>query len=119
MMTVGKLDSDSPALTSLQLKGQRNTIDTNKPSNEKKLLESQEDVVHAEEVETVVEQMNGLMEHTKTNVKFMFHEDLEKYYVTIVNQQTDEVIKEIPPKKMLDMYAEMAEFMGLLIDKKI
>src|SRR5699024_12309199 len=117
MMTVGKLDSDSPALTSIQLKGQRNKIDTNKPSNEENLLESQKDVVHVKEVETIVEQMNGLMEHTRKNVKFMFHEDLEKYYVTIVNQQTDEVIKEIPPKKMIEMYAEMAEMMGVVRDE--
>ena len=31
----------------------------------------------------------------------------------------EEVIREIPPKKMLDMYAEMADFMGLLVNKRI
>ncbi|WP_342744356.1 flagellar protein FlaG [Oceanobacillus rekensis] len=42
-----------------------------------------------------------------------------KYYVTVIDSNTREVIKEIPPKKMLDMYAEMADFMGMLVDKKI
>ncbi|MFP3361912.1 flagellar protein FlaG, partial [Planococcus sp. SIMBA_143] len=50
--------------------------------------------------------------------KFELHDKLEKYYVTVVDSETKEVIKEIPPKKFLDMYAQMAEFMGILIDEK-
>jgi flagellar protein FlaG len=29
------------------------------------------------------------------------------------------VVKEIPSKKVLDMYAAMTEFVGLMVDKKI
>lgn len=52
-------------------------------------------------------------------IQFKLHEELNEYYVTLVNPQTNEVIQEIPPKKMLDMYAAMVEFIGVLIDKKI
>nr|WP_311284931.1 flagellar protein FlaG [Rossellomorea marisflavi] len=38
--------------------------------------------------------------------------------MTIVDDLTQEVVKEIPAKKFLDMHADMAEFMGLLVDKK-
>ncbi|MFD2044995.1 flagellar protein FlaG [Ornithinibacillus salinisoli] len=87
--------------------------------NKKDFVLQQEKVVNTKEVDTVVKQMNEFLDPLRTNLKFEFHEELNEYYVTVVNPLTDEVIKEIPPKKMLDMYAKMAEFMGLLIDEKI
>lgn len=83
------------------------------------LLQEQGNKVHKSDVETVVNKINEFIEPLRTNLKFQFHEKLNEYYVTVVNPLTDEVIKEIPPKKMLDMYAEMAELMGIMIDQKI
>ncbi|MBC5637896.1 flagellar protein FlaG [Ornithinibacillus sp. BX22] len=71
------------------------------------------------QIETAVEKLNDFVEPLKTSLKFQFHEELNEYYVTVVDPNTDEVIKEIPPKKILDMYAAMGEYMGFLIDKKI
>lgn len=78
-----------------------------------------ESAVHAKDVENVVTILNGFIDPSRTNLKFVYHEELNEYYVTLVNPLTNETVKEIPPKKMLDMYAAMAEFMGILIDKKI
>ncbi|WP_339227330.1 flagellar protein FlaG [Oceanobacillus sp. FSL K6-2867] len=71
------------------------------------------------EVDKVVQKLNEFMEPIRRNLKFELHDKLNKYYVTVVDSNINEVIKEIPPKKMLDMYAEMADFMGILIDRKI
>jgi flagellar protein FlaG len=38
--------------------------------------------------------------------------------VKIVDKQSKEVIKEIPPEKILDMVAQMCENAGLFIDEK-
>lgn len=72
-----------------------------------------------EAVEQAIDNLNNFLEPVRRNLKFELHDKLEKYYVTVVDSTTDEVIKEIPPKQILDMYAEMAEFMGLLVDRKI
>lgn len=82
-------------------------------------LKEENKVVSKEQLEQVVDKMNDFLEPVRRNVKFVMHEKLEKYYVTVVDADKDEVIREIPPKKMLDMYAEMADFMGLLINKKV
>ncbi|UJF27089.1 flagellar protein FlaG [Planococcus sp. 107-1] len=66
-----------------------------------------------------VEGMNDFLEPTNTSVKFQFHDELGEYYVQVIDTITDEVIKEIPNKKFLDMYASMAEFAGLLVDEKL
>lgn len=72
-----------------------------------------------EQVKEMVEAMNQFMEPTHSALKFEYHEKLEEYYVTIINSDTKEIIKEIPPKKMLDMYASMAELLGIIVDKKL
>jgi len=71
-----------------------------------------------EQVKVRVEAVNDFLVPLKTSIKFVFHEELQEYYVEVINEDTNEVIREIPPKKFLDMYAEMAKFMGLIIDKK-
>ncbi|QTC40269.1 flagellar protein FlaG [Bacillus sp. V3] len=75
--------------------------------------------VTREKVEDVVQGMNEFLHASNTHLKFEFHDKLREYYVTIVDEQTKEVVREIPAKKMLDMYAAMTEFVGLIVDKKI
>ena|SRR4051794_36718095 len=75
--------------------------------------------VKKEKMEEVVKGMNDFLQPINTSIKFVLHEKLNDYYVTVVDDVTDEVIKEIPSKKLLDTYASMMEFVGLLVDKKI
>lgn len=69
-------------------------------------------------IEKMIESMNKFFEPTHTSLQFELHEKLDRYYVTVVDTITNEVVKEIPPKKMLEKYAAMAEFMGFLVDEK-
>lgn len=72
-----------------------------------------------EKVEEIVKSLNNFIQDSPTSLKFEYHEKLNEYYVTIVDDVTHEVVREIPPKKMLDFYAAMTEFLGLMVDKKI
>lgn len=71
------------------------------------------------QMERIVEGMNEFVTPVNVSVRFELHEKLKEYYVKVVDSATDEVIREIPSKKFLDMYAEMTEYMGLFVDKKI
>jgi len=75
--------------------------------------------VDKDEAKKIAESMNEFLGPTRTELTFQFHDKLDEYYVSIVNPDTDEVIKEIPPKKLLDIYAAMAEFMGFIVDEKV
>lgn len=75
--------------------------------------------VKKERLDGIIEGMNEFLQPSNTSLKFELHEKLNEYYVTIVDDITHEVVKEIPSKKMLDMYAAMTEFVGLMVDKKI
>lgn len=71
------------------------------------------------DIQGMVEGLNEFLEPVHTSVKFELHDKLDRYYVKVIDSATKELIREIPPEKMLDMYASMAEFMGLMIDEKI
>jgi flagellar protein FlaG len=76
-------------------------------------------IVSKKDLEEVVQGLNKFLQPSHTQLKFKLHEDLEEYYVQIIDEKTKEVVREIPPKKLLDMYAKMMELVGLVVDKKI
>ncbi|SHP79138.1 flagellar protein FlaG [Mycobacteroides abscessus subsp. abscessus] len=97
----------------IEVKGDNNKV--NSEVNEVKPLNSNE----KEKVSKVVDGLNEILTPLHLSLKFEFHEELNEYYVTLIDDQTKEVVKEIPSKKMLDFYAAMTEAIGLMIDKKI
>lgn len=70
-------------------------------------------------IQDAVNTMNEMLDINNSTSKFMFHEGLERYYVTVVNRETEEVVKEIPPKKILDAFYEMQKMLGMIVDEKI
>ncbi|MEK3952723.1 flagellar protein FlaG [Psychrobacillus sp. FSL K6-1464] len=72
-----------------------------------------------EKAKKMTDSMNQFMESTNTSLRFQYHEELKEYYVSIVDSRTDEVVKEIPSKKLMDIYAAMRDFLGILVDHKI
>ena len=68
--------------------------------------------------QTAVNKMNEFMEYSHKDSKFVFHDGLEKFYVEIVDSKTDKVVKEIPPKELLDAYYEMQKLIGKMFDTK-
>lgn len=71
------------------------------------------------ETKELTESMNQFLDSADVQLRFKYHEELNEYYVTIIDPVTEEVVREIPPKKLLDIHAAMKDFIGLLIDKKI
>ena len=71
---------------------------------------------HAKEL---TKSVNKFLEGSSSELRFEFHEKLNEYYVTIVDSKTREVIKEVPSKKLMDVYAAMREFNGLFVNQKI
>ena len=73
-----------------------------------------------DEVKAAIEQAN---KRAKTvfghaNAEFSYHEATKRISVKIVDQDTNEVIREIPPEKTLDMISKMWELAGLVVDEK-
>lgn len=71
------------------------------------------------EVKKAVDKLNKFLQGEETHVVYERHEMFKnEFVIKIVNNETKEVIKEIPPKKILDMVAEMCRLAGVIFDKK-
>ncbi len=93
-------------------------LELQKAKLEKKEKEAQQELTK-DELKNVVKSLNEFMKPTFTSLNFKVHDELDRYYVEVVDQDTKKVIREIPSKEILDMYAKMTEYLGLFIDKKL
>ena len=53
------------------------------------------------------------------SLKFDLHEATGRTMVKVIDRETEEVIREFPPEKVLDLAAKMEEMLGILFDQKI
>lgn len=60
--------------------------------------------------------MNKKMAHSEA--VFGIHDGTNRVTIKIVDRDTKEVIKELPPEKTLDMIAKVWEMAGILVDEK-
>lgn len=103
--------------TNLQLTGKTTGIDSKGTEGTNS---RHQDEIHLDlnEVEKKLSALNKMMEANNTHIKFTLHEELNEYYVQVINDQTMEVVREIPSKKVMDIVAKMHEMIGLLVDEK-
>lgn len=69
-----------------------------------------------EQIKKAVEQLNKNMPNSEAI--FGIHDATNRVTIKIVDKQTKEVIKELPPEKTLDMIAKAWELAGLLVDER-
>lgn len=55
----------------------------------------------------------------ETTLDISIHEKTHDIMVKVLNKETGEVLREIPPEKTLDLVAKMMEIAGILIDEKV
>ncbi|MDE7222981.1 MAG: flagellar protein FlaG [Acetatifactor sp.] len=70
-----------------------------------------------EQLRRAVEQLNKNM-LTHSEAVFGIHEGTNRVTIKIVDKETKEVLKELPPEKTLDMIAKVWEMAGILIDER-
>lgn len=77
------------------------------------------DKVSEELMKKSVDKLNKFLQGESTHVVYERHDKFKSQFVIkIVDNKTQEVVKEIPPKKILDMVAEMCRLAGVIFDKK-
>lgn len=69
-----------------------------------------------DKIRKAVEELNKKMPHSEA--VYGFHEDTNRVTIKIIDRDTKEVIKELPPEKTLDMIAKVWELAGIMVDEK-
>ncbi|AQT85098.1 flagellar protein FlaG [Paenibacillus larvae subsp. larvae] len=60
-----------------------------------------------------------ILEGPQTSFDISVHEKTKNIMVKVLNRENGEVIREIPPEKILDMVANMMEVAGVIINKRV
>lgn len=75
------------------------------PSHEEAVLELQK----------VIDAIQGPQKTFEISV----HEKTHAIMIKVMNKETGDLIREVPPEKILDIAARMMEIAGIIIDKKV
>lgn len=68
--------------------------------------------------QNLVEEASAALSVVNTELIFRVHEGTGRPIIQIVEQGTNNVVREIPPEKMLDVVAGIWEWAGLMVDRK-
>lgn len=71
----------------------------------------------AENLKKAIETINKNVSYSEAI--FGIHEKTNRVTIKIIDRDTKELIKELPPEKTLDMIAKAWELAGLLVDEKL
>ncbi|NLN06541.1 MAG: flagellar protein FlaG [Firmicutes bacterium] len=71
-----------------------------------------------QEIEKAIGQVNKTIEAFNIGIRFKLHEGAGRFMLQVIDLERNEVIKEIPPQKLLDLAAGIREMIGLLLDEK-
>ncbi|EAZ84846.1 flagellar protein FlaG [Lysinibacillus fusiformis] len=75
--------------------------------------------ISKEKLQHAVDTVNEFLQINHNASKFVLHDGLDRYFVQVVDTKTEEVVKEIPPKRLLDAFYEMQKLLGMIVDEKI
>ena len=70
------------------------------------------------DLQDITEGLNDFMDSMNTDIKFVLHTKMKELVVQVVDTKTHKVLRESPPKEILDTLARIRDFVGALLDKK-
>lgn len=71
-----------------------------------------------EVINQAVHDANSMIYVENNRFRFEIHERTKRIMVKLVDNDTDEVIREIPPEKLLDIVASIWDLVGILVDER-
>ncbi len=99
------IDKTTPVVNQVTEKGDQN----NKQQGENTQAQN-------EQIRKAVEQLNKKLNNSEA--VYGIHDGTNRITIKIVDKETKETIKELPPEKTLDMIVKVWELAGMLVDEK-
>ena len=86
----------------------------NEENKERRIqLQQEEEARYEKQLENLME----MLPHTEP--KYVVHEPTNRIMINLVDKNTQEVLKQIPPEKKLDLLAKSKEIAGAMMDKRL
>ena len=119
--TAGKQQVQVASLPPIGGKGNSNNNGQPGQQQDRGAVQTDQEVA-PDKIKAAVDDLNKTVKQASpmhhTQLSFKYHEDTNRISITVTDSDTDEVIREIPPEKTLDMLAKAWEMAGLLVDER-
>ncbi len=67
-------------------------------------------------LESQVSAMNTIAEVAKHRIKFTVRDDLDRIFIAMIDRNTQDIIKEIPPARLQNAYTRINEALDRILD---
>jgi len=74
--------------------------------------------VSREELEQTIQALNQAVSLLNHRLKFSIDEVSGRVIAKVIDNQSNEVIREVPPERVMEFVHRFREFLGLLVDEK-
>lgn len=112
-----KTESTDGAMDVQIAKGSDESVTLSIQADRKQLIDDKKDV-NLDKLKKVMEKAVASLPHY-SDAKFGIHEKTNRIVIKLVDRETQEVIKEIPPEKTLDLLAKRMELAGVMVDQRM
>lgn len=75
--------------------------------------------INGERLEKIEKRINEYLKKIETELEVEIHKETNTPIFKVINKETQQVIAEVPPSRLLDLAAKMSEKTGSLIDNNI
>lgn len=106
-----KIDSGSPATAQASHTKNKETSQPQKPL--------QNDLRSADEIQQDIAKINDQLESMNRSIRFSIDEGTKDIVVRVVDENTGEVVMQIPPDEMLRLRERLSEMSGLLVREQV
>jgi flagellar protein FlaG len=100
--------------------------DLKKSEDLEKNKEKNNNDIDRAKINTAVDELNEIFDVLDRKITFKVFENKSEnaisnreLYVVLIDKETQKVIKEIPPREVLEMRSRIREYVGMLIDEKV
>ena len=93
-----------------------NVVDVPKQDHERKASTPH---LSREDVENMLDSIYELTNMLQTKLNFSIHDNTNEIVVRVINRETEEIIRQIPPEELLEIHAGMKKMTGLLLHENV
>jgi flagellar protein FlaG len=94
------------------------SVKNNNQSSKDQDKGQKEGTASEQQIKDAITKANNKLKGHRTRCEFSYHEETKRVSIKVLDKDTQEVIREIPPEETLEMIERMWELAGLLIDEK-
>lgn len=70
-------------------------------------------------IDSAFSDMNAKIKQNRTRCEYSYDEPTKRITIKVFDEETDELIREVPPEKSLEVLQKVWEIAGIIVDKKL